>query len=163
MRGINSQAIILKTKISQLLKKGNLTEIFAVNSKSNNKHGRDMDVNQDQCSNKNGLILTISFQKEFNPMQQEIQYVKNKVKNHFEENMKLRFQIEGITQEMKSRNNHTSTACNKTNEIKKSLETLTKIHQEHSDTSNKDIINIENDIRNIDKELAKKERKLVNK
>ena len=58
MRGINSQGIILKTKISQLLKKGNLTEIFAVNSKSNNKHGRDMDVNQNPCSNKNGLILT---------------------------------------------------------------------------------------------------------
>ena len=96
-------------------------------------------------------------------MQQEIQYVKNKVKNHFEENMKLRSQIEGITQKMKSGNNHTSTACNETNEIKKSLETLTKIHQEHSETSNKDIINIENDIRNIDKELAKQERKLVNK
>ena len=50
---------------------------------------------------------------------------------------------------MKLENNHTSTAYNKTKEIKKSLEALTKIHQEHSETSNKDIINIENDIRNI--------------
>ena len=34
-------------------------------------------------------------------MQQEIQYLKNKVKNLFEENMKLKSQIAGITQEMK--------------------------------------------------------------
>ena len=31
MRGISSQKIILKTKILQFLKKGKLTEIFAVN------------------------------------------------------------------------------------------------------------------------------------
>ena len=34
MRGISSQKIILKTKILQFLKKGKLTEIFAVNSES---------------------------------------------------------------------------------------------------------------------------------
>ena len=34
-------------------------------------------------------------------MKQEIQYLKKRVKNLFEENMKLRSQIEGITQEMK--------------------------------------------------------------
>ena len=84
-------------------------------------------------------------------MQQEIQYLKNKVKNVFEENMKLKSQIESIMLEMKPGHNHTQTAYNETNEIKKSLETLTKIHQEHSETSNKDIINIENDIRNIDR------------
>ena len=37
--------------------------------------------------------LTTPFLKEFNHMQQEIQYVRNKTKNLFEE-MKLRFQIE---------------------------------------------------------------------
>ena len=104
--------------------------------------------------------LTPSFLKEINPMQQEIQYLKNKVKNLFEENMKLRSQIEGILQEMKPGNNHTPTTYSETNEIKKSLEKLTKIHQEHSETSNKDIINIENDIRNIDKELAKQANKI---
>ena len=93
-------------------------------------------------------------------MQQEIQYLKNKVKNLFEENMKLRSQIEGILQEMKPGNNHTPTTYSETNEIKKSLEKLTKIHQEHSETSNKDIINIESDIRNIDKELAKQANKI---
>ena len=31
MRGISSQKIILKTKILKFLKKGKLTEIFAVN------------------------------------------------------------------------------------------------------------------------------------
>ena len=69
--------------------------------------------------------------------------------------MKLKPQIEGITQEIKPGNNHTSTAyneTNETNEIKTSSDTLTKIHQEHSETSYKVINNIENDIRNIDKE-----------
>ena len=69
--------------------------------------------------------------------------------------MKLKPQIEGITQEIKPGNNHTPTAyneTNETNEIKISSDTLTKIHQEHSEASNKDINNIENDIRNIDKE-----------
>ena len=75
-------------------------------------------------------------------MQQEIQYLK------------------GITQEMKPGNNHTPTAYNETNEVKKLLERLTKIHQEHSETSNKGIINIENDIRNIDIELAKQTKKV---
>ena len=51
-------------------------------------------------------------------MQQEIQYLKNKVTNLFEKNIKLRSQIEGITQEMKPGNNHTSTAYNETKEIK---------------------------------------------
>ena len=37
---------------------------------------------------------------------------------------------------------------------------MTKIHQEHSKTSDKDIINIENDIQNIDKELAKQAKKI---
>ena len=37
-------------------------------------------------------------------MQQEIQYLKNKIENLFEENMKLKSQIEGITQEMKPGN-----------------------------------------------------------
>ena len=45
---------------------------------------------------------------------------------------------------MKPGNNHTPTAYNKTNKIKKSLQTLTKIHQEHTETSIKDIINREN-------------------
>ena len=75
-------------------------------------------------------------------MQQEIQYLK------------------GITQEMKPGNNHTPTAYNETNEVKKLLERLTKIHQEHSETSNKGIINIENNIRNIDIELAKQTKKV---
>ena len=44
-------------------------------------------------------------------------------------------------------NNHTPTAYNETNEIKKSLETLTKIQQEH-------------DIRNTDIELAKQAKKI---
>ena len=44
-------------------------------------------------------------------------------------------------------NNHTPTAYNETNEIKKSLETLTKIQQEH-------------DIRNTDIELAKLAKKI---
>ena len=87
-------------------------------------------------------------------MQQEIQYLKNEVKNLFQENMKLRSQIEGITWEMKPGNNHTPTAYNEINEIKTYLQTLTKTHQEHSETSNKDIINIENDIPIINKELA---------
>ena len=65
-------------------------------------------------------------------MQKEIQYIKNKVKNHFEENMKLKFQIESITQEMKPGNNHTPAAYNEINEIKKSLETMTKEHGETS-------------------------------
>ena len=90
-----------------------------------------------------------------NPMQQEIQYLNNKIKNLFEENMKLKSQIEGITQEMKPGNNHTPTAYGETNEIKKSLETLTKKYQDHSKTSNKNTINIENNIRYINKELAK--------
>ena len=62
--------------------------------------------------------LPTSFLKESNPMQQEIQYLKNKVTNLFEKNIKLRSQIEGITQEMKPGNNHTSTAYNETKEIK---------------------------------------------
>ena len=37
---------------------------------------------------------------------------------------------------------------------------MIKIHQEHSETSNKDITNIENDIRNIDIELAKQAKKI---
>ena len=65
--------------------------------------------------------------------------------------MKLKSQIENITLEMKPGNNHARTAYNETNKITKFLETLTKIHQEHSETSNKDMINIENDIRNIDR------------
>ena len=89
-----------------------------------------------------------------------MQYLTNKVKNLFEENKRLRSQIEGITQEIKPGNNHTPTAYNETNEIKKYLETLRKIHQEHSETSNKDIVNIENDILNIDKELAKQVKKI---
>ena len=34
--------------------------------------------------------LTTSFLKEISPMQQEIQYLKNKVEDLFEENMKLK-------------------------------------------------------------------------
>ena len=49
---------------------------------------------------------------------------------------------------MKPVNNHTPTAYNETNKIKKSLETSTK-----------DIINTENHIRNIDKKLAKQANK----
>ena len=37
-------------------------------------------------------------------MQQELQFLKNKVKNLSEENMKLKSQIEGITQEIKPGN-----------------------------------------------------------
>ena len=37
-------------------------------------------------------------------MQQELQFLKNKVKNLSEENMKLKAQIEGITQEIKPGN-----------------------------------------------------------
>ena len=37
-------------------------------------------------------------------MQEEIQYLKNKVKNLFEENMKLKSQIAGKTREMKPGN-----------------------------------------------------------
>ena len=48
--------------------------------------------------------LTTSFLKKINSMQQEIQYLKNKVKNLFEENMKLKSQIAGKTQEMKPGN-----------------------------------------------------------
>ena len=80
--------------------------------------------------------LTPSFQKEINLMQQEIQYLKNKLKNLFDENMKLKSQIEGIKEEMKPGNNHTPTAYNEANKILKSPETLAKIHQEHSETSN---------------------------
>ena len=60
-----------------------------------------------------------------------------------------------MTQGMKSGKNHTPTPYGETNEIKKSLETLTKIQQNNNETPNKDIINIENNIRNIGKELAK--------
>ena len=60
-----------------------------------------------------------------------------------------------MTQGMKSGKNHTPTPYDETNEIKKSLETLTKIQQNNNETPNKDIINIENNIRNISKELAK--------
>ena len=88
-----------------------------------------------------------------------MQYLKNKVKNLFEENKRLRSQIEGITQEIKPGNNHTPTAYNETNKIKKFLETVRKTRREHSETSNKDKVNIENDIRNIDKELAKQVKK----
>ena len=52
--------------------------------------------------------------------------------------MKLKSQIEGTTQEIKPGNNHTPTAYNETNEIKKSLETLTKIYQEHRKPTNKE-------------------------
>ena len=72
----------------------------------------------------------------------------------------MKSKIESITQKMKLGNNHSPTAYNETNEIKKSLETLTKIHQEHSEISNKIIINIENDIQNIEKELAKQAKKI---
>ena len=48
------------------------------------------------------------------------------VKNLFEENMKLKSQIESMTQETKPGNNHTPTAYNKTKKIKKSPDTLTK-------------------------------------
>ena len=61
---------------------------------------------------------------------------------------------------MKPGNNHTPTAYNKTNKIKKSLQTLTKIHQEHTETSIKDIINRENYIWSIDIELAKQAKKI---
>ena len=76
--------------------------------------------------------------------------------------MKEKSQIESITQksEIRPGNNHTPTAYNETNEIIKSLETLTKIHQEHSKISNNDIINTENDIPNIDKEIAKQANKV---
>ena len=37
---------------------------------------------------------------------------------------------------------------------------MSKIHQEHSKTSNKDIIDIENGIWNIDKEVAKQAKKI---
>ena len=37
------------------------------------------------------------------------------------------------------------------------------MHQEHSETSNKDIINIEDDIQNVDKELAKQANKISEK
>ena len=40
-------------------------------------------------------------------MQQEIQYLQNKFKNVFEENMKLTSKTEGITQEVNPANNHT--------------------------------------------------------
>ena len=60
------------------------------------------------------------------------------------------------TQETKPGNNHTPATFNETNEIKKSLDTLTKIHQEHSETSNKDVINMPN----TDKELAKQANKI---
>ena len=73
--------------------------------------------------------------------------------------MKLKFQVIGITQEMKPGNNRTPTTYSKTNEIKKYLAPLTKIHQEHGETSNKDVTNIESNIRNIDKELAKQANK----
>ena len=62
---------------------------------------------------------TTSFLKEINPMQQKMQYLKNKVKNLFEENMKLKSQIEGIAQEVRPANNHTPAAYNETNKIKK--------------------------------------------
>ena len=45
---------------------------------------------------------------------------------------------------MKPGNCHTPIAYNKTNKIKKFLQTLTKIHQEHPETSIKDIIKREN-------------------
>ena len=77
-------------------------------------------------------------------MQQEMQYLNNNVTDLSEEKIKLRSQIEGITQEIKPGNYHTSIAYNKTNKIKKLLQTLTKIHQEHPETSIKDIINREN-------------------
>ena len=57
-------------------------------------------------------------------------------------------------------NNHTPTAYNETNEIKKFQETLAKIHQEQSVTSNKDMVNIKNNTRCIDKELAKQANKI---
>ena len=72
----------------------------------------------------------------------------------------MKSKIESITQKMKLGNNHSLTAYNETNDIKKSLETLTKIHQKHSEISNKIIINIENDIQNIEKELAKQAKKI---
>ena len=60
-----------------------------------------------------------------------------------------------MTQGIKSGKNQTPAPYDETNEIKKSLETLTKIQQNNNETPNKDIINIENNIRNIGKELAK--------
>ena len=116
-------------------------DLTKINEKSNQKFQDDLKQLTER--------LTSSFLKEINRMQQEMQYLKNKVKNLFEENMKLRPLTGGITHEMKSRNNHTAIAYNETNEIKKSLEILTKIHLEYSETSNKDIINIKNNIRNI--------------
>ena len=58
--------------------------------------------------------LAISAQKEINPMQQEMLYLKDKVKNRFQEKMKLKSHTEGITKgitqkEMKPGNNHTPT------------------------------------------------------
>ena len=41
-------------------------------------------------------------------------------------------QIEGLIQKKKPGNNHTHTAYNKTIKTKKSLETMSKLHQEHS-------------------------------
>ena len=61
---------------------------------------------------------------------------------------------------MKPGINHTRTVYNETSKIKKYLETLKKIHQEHSETLNKDIIDVENDIRKIDKEIAKQAKKI---
>ena len=66
-------------------------------------------------------------------MQQEIQYLQNKFKNVFEENMKLKSKPEGITQEVNPANNHTPSR------VKHEIKT----------------INIVINIRNIDKELAK--------
>ena len=47
---------------------------------------------------------------------------------------------------MKPGNNHIQTVYSKTKEIKKFLEIMSKLHQEHSKTSNKDMINMENNI-----------------
>ena len=61
---------------------------------------------------------------------------------------------------MEPGNCHTPIAYNKTNKIKKFLQTLTKIHQEHPETSIKDIIKRENYIWSIDTELAKQAKKI---
>ena len=51
-------------------------------------------------------------------MQQEMQYLKNKVKNISEKNMKLTSKIESIIQKKKPGNNHTPTTHSESNKIK---------------------------------------------
>ena len=104
--------------------------------------------------------IRTEFQNVFESMKREILVLKNHIKTVTDENVNLKSQIKTFDENVSKRKGQNNSNEPYYNELKESIECMKKYNTEFSNTTNNDIIQIENNIKSIEQELKQQKNRI---